>query len=63
MNTLTRPEPPMRQNIDDDEPPTLVEVVEDDVSANVDMGGLSLTKVPITIVTGYLGAGSEKPLS
>ena len=50
----------MNQNIDDDEPPTLVEVVEDDVSVNVDMEELSLTKVPITIVTGYLGSGSEK---
>jgi hypothetical protein len=57
----------MSLNIDDDEPPTLVDVGADGatVLANVDEddelvpGG----KVPITIVTGYLGAGSETRLS
>lgn len=49
----------MSLNIDDDEPPMLVDVDPSIDSLNV--GDLSITgrKVPITIVTGYLGAGSE----
>ncbi|KAI5777777.1 CobW/HypB/UreG, nucleotide-binding domain-containing protein [Geopyxis carbonaria] len=48
----------MSLNIDDDdEPPTLVAV--DPPSDSLDVGDLSIAeeKVPITIVTGYLGAG------
>ncbi|KAF8541322.1 CobW/HypB/UreG, nucleotide-binding domain-containing protein [Trichophaea hybrida] len=44
-------------NIDDDEPPTLVEVNNSEaVSSDSDLS-IPDTKVPITIVTGYLGAG------
>ena len=51
-------------NIDDDEPPALVNVeaaAGDGPPPVVDDGGLagSGPKVPITIVTGYLGAGSK----
>lgn len=52
-----------RLNIDDDEPPALVDVgpaAGDGPTAVVDedLAG-SGPKVPITIVTGYLGAGSK----
>ena len=48
--------------VDEDEPPNLVEITHLSASAVADpitsqMQDVSLTKVPLTIVTGYLGAG------
>lgn len=54
--TLIKAMPPPPVDIDDDEPPSLVPV--DPASAEILPEELPLEKVPITIVTGYLGAGS-----
>lgn len=48
--------------VDEEEPPSLVDVTHTSASAaanSIDsqLQDLSLTKVPLTIVTGYLGAG------
>lgn len=48
--------------VDEDEPPSLVEITHPSASAlanpiNSQLQDISLTKVPLTIVTGYLGAG------
>jgi hypothetical protein len=50
-------------DISDDEPPTLVEVDDPEAAGVDDDLSISDAKVPITIVTGYLGAGSETPLN
>lgn len=55
----TKTMPPQPVDIDDDEPPSLVPV--DPASAEVLPEELPHEKVPITIVTGYLGAGSMFP--
>lgn len=48
--------------VDEEDPPSLVNVTNSSVSASTyptdsQLQDLSLTKVPLTIVTGYLGAG------
>ena len=48
--------------MDEEEPPSLVDVTHPSVSAAANLitsqlQDVSLTKVPLTIVTGYLGAG------
>ena len=48
--------------VDEEEPPSLVDVTHPSVSAAANpiisqLQDLSTTKVPLTIVTGYLGAG------
>lgn len=48
--------------LDEEEPPSLVDVTDSSVSAAADpitsrLQDLSPAKVPLTIVTGYLGAG------
>ena len=48
--------------MDEEEPPNLVDVTHSSVSAAANpiishLQDLSLAKVPLTIVTGYLGAG------
>lgn len=48
--------------VDEEEPPSLVDVTHSSVSAAANpitsrLHDLSLAKVPLTIVTGYLGAG------
>jgi len=49
----------MSLNIDDDEPPALVEVEVAEPAALGDELPRTDEKVPITIFTGYLGSGSE----
>lgn len=51
--------PPPPQDFDDEEPPSLVPVDPDTVEELPEE--LPAEKVPITIVTGYLGAGSMAP--
>lgn len=48
--------------VDEEEPPSLVDMTHPSVSAMANpitsqLQDVSLTKVPLTIVTGYLGAG------
>ena len=48
--------------VDDEEPPSLVDVTHPSVLAvanpiSAQLQDLSVTKVPLTLVTGYLGAG------
>ena len=48
--------------VDEEEPPNLVDITHPNVSAVANpitsqLQDVSLTKVPLTIVTGYLGAG------
>ena len=49
----------MSLNIDNDEPPTLVEVEDTELATPQDELPSNDEKVPITIVTGYLGSGSK----